>query len=126
MTPKTLELQRAIAKAVAMMDRCDGSRTMTYEMFDEAREVLKSAYGVGFEMAVTGALDDFEEHDFLEEIIRKEAVQEFIRELTPLIRKRNNGQFVMTAPFLQDMAEVAGKMNIDLLEDENEPPAIPQ
>lgn len=55
------ELEEAIAQAVAALDDADGSRIGLQEGFDSAREILKEAYGVGFEKAVSDAAEN--EHD---------------------------------------------------------------
>ncbi len=52
------ELKDAIANAVATLDDADGSRISTAEAIDSAREILKDAYGVGFEKAVSDALEE--------------------------------------------------------------------
>lgn len=57
-TEREIELEDAIAQAVANLDESDGSRVGTSEAIDSAREILSDAYGVGFEDAVSEYLSD--------------------------------------------------------------------
>lgn len=58
---RVIELEEAIAQAVATLDECDGSRVATDEAIDSARETLADAYGVGFEKAVSEYLSETDE-----------------------------------------------------------------
>ena len=50
---RVIELEDAIAQAVATLDESDGSRVGTSGAIDSARETLADAYGTGFEDAVS-------------------------------------------------------------------------
>ncbi len=54
------ELKDSIAQAVATLDMSDASRIGLQEAFDSVREILKEAYGVGFERDVSGYVSDDE------------------------------------------------------------------
>lgn len=57
-TARVIELEEAIAQAVATLDESDGSRIGTSEAIDAARETLADGYGVGFESAVEEYLSE--------------------------------------------------------------------
>jgi hypothetical protein len=60
---RVIELEEAIAQAVATLDESDGSRIGASEAIDAARETLADGYGTGFENAVTEYLSDGEDDD---------------------------------------------------------------
>jgi hypothetical protein len=60
---RVIELEDAIAEAVSVLDEADGSRIGALESIDSAREVLKDAYGVGFEKAVGEFIDENDDND---------------------------------------------------------------
>jgi hypothetical protein len=60
---RTVELEEAIAQAVATLDEADGSRVGMSEAFDSARETLGDAFGKGFEDAVSEYLSAQSDED---------------------------------------------------------------
>lgn len=66
-TEREIELEEAIVEAVANLDECDGSRVSTSEAIDTARDVLKEAYGTGFEKDVSDFLETEDDENLSDE-----------------------------------------------------------
>jgi hypothetical protein len=60
---RIIDLEAGIAQAVAILDQSDGSRISTAEAIDDARNVLKDAFSVGFEKAVSEYVDSDNDSD---------------------------------------------------------------
>ncbi len=60
---RVIELEEAIAPAVATLGESDGTRIGASEAIDSARETLADGYRVGFENAVKEYIGDSEDEE---------------------------------------------------------------